>query len=38
MSVHDEETKHQKCMAGLGKIEGIDISKGQTTIKYLKVV
>lgn len=38
MSVHDDETKHQACMKGLENIEGIDISRGQTTIKYLKVV
>lgn len=38
MSVHDDETKHQTCMKGLEQIEGIDISRGQTTIKYLKVV
>ena len=38
MSVHDDETKHQTCMKGLEEIEGIEISKGQTTIKYLKVV
>lgn len=38
MSVHDDETKHQTCMKGLENIEGIDISRGQTTIKYLKVV